>query len=122
MRVTRREFIRAAVAVGATAAWGRAEAAPSRIAWHERRDLYTEGVASGDPDAHSVLLWTRRDAGRPERLTVEVAQDKEFQRVVAVARAPVSAESDWTCRVLVGGLQPATEYWYRFTDRMGNGS
>ena len=24
--------------------------------------------------------------------------------------------SDWTCRVLVGGLKPAREYWYRFTD------
>ena len=27
-------------------------------------------------------------------------------RVVATALAPVSAASDWTCRVLVGGLKP----------------
>ena len=34
--------------------------------WPERRDLYPEGVASGDPDPNSVILWTRRpfaDAG-----------------------------------------------------------
>ena len=35
---------------------------------------------------------------------------------------PVSKESDWTCRVLVGGLKPARVYWYRFTDRQGSGS
>jgi alkaline phosphatase D len=41
---------------------------------------------------------------------------------VAQARAPVSAASDWTARVLVGGLKPARAYWYRFTDQDGNGS
>ena len=40
-------------------------------------------------------------------LTVEVAEDRSFRRVVAHAPAPVSAASDWTSRVLVGGLKPA---------------
>jgi len=34
----------------------------------------------------------------------------------------VQPESDWTCRVLVGHLQAASEYWYRFVDDEGNGS
>ena len=55
-------------------------------------------------------------------LTVEVAEDDAFRRVVAKASAPVSAESDWTTRVLVGHLKPARVYWYRFTDGEGNGS
>ena len=55
-------------------------------------------------------------------LTVEVAEDEAFSRVVAHAPAPVSAASDWTSRVLVGGLKPAHTYWYRFTDAEGNGS
>src|SRR5204862_315618 len=38
------------------------------------------------------------------------------------ASAPVSAESDWTTRVLVGHLKPARVYWYRFADGEGNGS
>ena len=33
-----------------------------------------------------------------------------------------SEASDWTCRVLAGGLKPAQVYWYRFTDPHGNGS
>ncbi len=55
-------------------------------------------------------------------LVVEVARDREFDRVVARTHARISAGSDWTCRVLVGGLQASTEYWYRFTDRDGDGS
>jgi alkaline phosphatase D len=30
--------------------------------------------------------------------------------------------SDWTARVLIGGLKPSHTYWYRFTDADGNGS
>jgi alkaline phosphatase D len=53
---------------------------------------------------------------------VDIAEDSAFHRVVAAVEAPVSAESDWTCRVLAGGLRPSTEYWYRFTDPEGCGS
>jgi alkaline phosphatase D len=114
-----------AAALGATAAWGRITAARSGIAWQERRDFFPEGVASGDPESDSVLLWTRRppkDGQTVERLTVEVAEDEPFTRVVATAKAPISEASDWTCRVLAGGLKPARVYWYRFTDPQGNGS
>jgi alkaline phosphatase D len=56
------------------------------------------------------------------KLNVEVAEDEKFARVVATAMARVSAASDWTCRVLVGGLKPNRVYWYRFTDQEGFGS
>ena len=123
--ITRRSFLRMAAAIGATAAWGNPLGAKSRLAWHERRDLFPEGVASGDPDSSSVLLWTRRSPGAgkpPSKLHVEVAEDERFTRVVAAAIAPVSAASDWTCRVLVGGLKARRVYWYRFTDSEANGS
>src|SRR5687767_4415287 len=108
MTFSRRMFLQAAAAVGASPAWagpGRA----SRTKWRERRDLYPEGVASGDPAPDSVILWTRRRFGTGERelLTVEVAEDEAFGNVVARAPAAVSAAADWTCRVLVGGLKPA---------------
>ena len=83
--MTRRTFMRAAAVLGATAAWSRSFAAPSTVAWRERRDLYPEGVASGDPDSHSVLFWTRRpphDGGAVHTLKVEVAEDDAFTRVV----------------------------------------
>ena len=123
MHLSRRQFLEAAAAIGATLAVG-GPARASGTNWRERRDLYPEGVASGDPAADGVILWTRRpfERGETERLTVEVALDPDFRRVVATAPARVSAASDWTCRVLVGGLSPATIYWYRFTDSQGNGS
>src|SRR5688500_3688259 len=123
-KVSRREFIKQAATCGATLAWVSTAMRGSNVPWLERRDLYPEGVASGDPDSNSVLLWTRRpfEKGERQTLSVEVAEDEKFQRVVARARAPISQASDWTARVLVGGLKPARVYWYRFTDADGNGS
>ena len=123
--VTRRSFLEMAIALGATGAWARPIATRSNSSWHERRDLYPEGVASGDPESDSVLLWTRRppkDDKSVTTLNVEVAEDESFSRVVADVRTPISEASDWTCRVLVGRLKPARIYWYRFTDAQGDGS
>ena len=123
MKISRRSFLKAAAAMGASFAWV-GPARGSGVHWTERRDLYPQGVASGDPDSHSVILWTRRPFAQGTRhlLTIEVAEDETFRRVVAHAQAPVSSATDWTARVLIGGLKPARTYWYRFTDTDGNGS
>jgi alkaline phosphatase D len=128
--ISRRTFLEMALAAGATAAWASPLFSASKIPWQERREFYPEGVASGDPDSSSVLLWTRRPPtdhsangnGTTEKLIAEVAEDQAFTRVIATAEAPISQASDWTCRVLAGGLRPALVYWYRFTDSQGNGS
>src|SRR3954471_17523768 len=123
MTLSRREFIQGATAIGATLAFA-GPARASRAIWRERRDLFPEGVASGDPDHQSVILWTRRpfEKGEREVLAVEVAEDAAFRHVVATSPAPVSRAADWTSRVLVAGLKPARTYWYRFIDADGNGS
>jgi alkaline phosphatase D len=123
MNINRRSFLKAAAAIGASLAWVE-PARGSRVHWREQRDLYPEGVASGDPDSNSVILWTRRPFAQGTRhlLTVEVAEDEAFRRVIAHAEAPVSSAADWTARVLIAGLKPARTYWYRFSDADGNGS
>jgi alkaline phosphatase D len=121
----RRQFLAGAASLGIMGVWAtRSGAVPSRVIWREDRASFPQGVASGDPDDHSVVLWTRRPFNQGERqtLTVEVARDEDFRSVVAKARTPVLAAADWTCRALVGGLLPATTYWYRFTDDSGAGS
>ena len=121
----RRQFLNLSAALGATLVWGCASVQRSSSGWRERRDLYPQGVASGDPDHNSVLLWTRRpyaDGRERAKLWVEVADDPAFTRVIATATAPVLAQADWTCRVLVADLPSAGEYWYRFVDEDGNGS
>ena len=126
MKISRRSFLKSAAAIGASLAWV-GPAHGSRVNWHEQRDVYPQGVASGDPDPHSVILWTRHpfaqgDQAARQLLTVEVAEDEAFRRVIAHAQAPVSSAADWTARVLIGGLKPARTYWHRFTDTHGNGS
>ena len=125
-RISRRRFFAAtAAALGAGLAYPRAAAQRPARAWRERRDLYPQGVASGDPTDDSVILWTRRPpvaGSRAHRLAVDVASDPEFAHIVATGTADVGADTDWTCRFLAARLKPATEYWYRFTDEQGFGS
>jgi alkaline phosphatase D len=90
-----------------TAADGAANAAGNHAAANRGADAMGNGAA---------------DAAAGASLTLEVATDTAFKNVVATSHATVTAASDWTCRILVGGLQPSREYWYRFTDAQGNGS
>lgn len=120
---TRRDFLASALAIGASGLWAGAAAKPSTTAWRENRALFAQGVASGDPDHHSVILWTRRPFEDAKgTLHVEVAEDEAFHRVVARSTVDVTPQAGWTARVLVGNLKPSTIYWYRFTDADGNGS
>jgi alkaline phosphatase D len=123
--LSRREFAVAAAAMGASLAFSASAAHASKRSWKERRDLYPQGVASGDPTFDSVILWTRNPpaAGNvASKLVAEVSEDASFKRVVATAFVLPAAENDWTVRVLAAGLKPATTYWYRFTDGHGMGS
>src|ERR1035437_2548164 len=90
---TRRSFLRTAAAMGAVAARGRAaERPPAKC--KERRELFPEGVASGDPDHHSVILWTRVTDPAVDKLYVEVAEDERFTKIISNAATPVSAVAD----------------------------
>ena len=123
--LTRRKFMQLAASIGATLAWPSIYGADSISEWKERRDLFPQGVASGDPHPDSIILWTRRPptAGNIERkLHLELAEDETFKKIISKATAEISAETDWTCRVLAAGLQPRRVYWFRFTDQHGAGS
>ena len=110
MTFNRREFLTMAAVIGANAAWGRGSGSPSSVAWQERRDLYPEGVASGDPDSNSILLWTRRaPASLPvEELTVEIALDESFRKVIAKSTAKIS----YRLKTLLAGKDDKTSVIY----------
>ncbi|MBG0855830.1 alkaline phosphatase D family protein [Streptomyces spinoverrucosus] len=87
-------------------------------------DPFTLGVASGDPQPTSVLLWTRLapapyqpDSGLPaERVTVhwELARDENFRRPVRRGTTTAHPEFHHTVHVEVGHLEPGRVYFYRF--------
>ena len=121
MAVTRREFLLAG-AMGAALATSRGWAGRRRTSAIERRDLFPQGVASGDPTPDGAILWTRRppQAGVPATsLTVEIAADPDFEHLVAGGTTTLTSANDWTCRFLASGLQAGREYWYRFIDEHG---
>ena len=83
-------------------------------------DPFALGVASGDPLADSVILWTRLLPEQPlpdDDIEVgwEVASDEAFTDVVADGTAPAIAALGHSVHVDAGGLQADTEYWYRFS-------
>ncbi|CAM5294628.1 Alkaline phosphatase OS=Streptomyces fumanus OX=67302 GN=GCM10018772_00980 PE=4 SV=1 [Streptomyces fumanus] len=87
-------------------------------------DPFTLGVASGDPQPGSVLLWTRlapapyqADAGLPaQRVTVswELALDERFRRVVRRGTATAHPEFQHTVHVEADHLPPGHVFYYRF--------
>lgn len=77
---------------------------------------FRHGVASGDPLADRVILWTRVSVpdARPLSVRWEVASDAAFARIVASGEAPADASRDHTVKVDVTGLAAGTVYHYRF--------
>ena len=86
--------------------------------------FFPQSVASGDPRPTSVVLWTRvvdseRGAADLE-LSLELALDEAFTQLVGldgVARRKLQAraEFDHCVKTRVEGLEPGTEYFYRFS-------
>ena len=75
---------------------------------------FTSGVASGEPAADSVLLWTRYVGGSATDLRWEVAETLDFARVVAGGIASAAPANDFCCKPAATGLAPARWYYYRF--------
>ena len=122
---SRRELLAGAVTVAAASALG------TRSAWatvgHARPKLpagvFSLGVASGEPDTRSVVLWTRlapdplNGGGMPPTdvaVTFEVASDERFRKVVCRDRTTARAQWGHSVHVTVEGLRPDRWYWYRF--------
>ena len=129
-RIGRRGFLgatgagAAAVLLGA-GAWGsaRTPAAPRTV---RAGDPFTLGIASGDPAADSVVLWTRLAPdplaadGRggmppvPVPVAWEVAEDEQLRRVVRRGTVLATPELGHAVHPEAGGLLPDREYFYRF--------
>ncbi len=75
---------------------------------------FTHGVASGEPGAERVLLWTRFAAGQDTKLEWQVSESADFSSTVAAGDAIASPARDGCCKVWAEGLRPATWYYFRF--------
>ncbi len=95
-------------------------------------DPFALGVASGDPDESSVVLWTRLSPAPTDRTTsFGMRGFEEVPVALRVATSPDRLRSERTCvhvgtstavkdegfsvHALVEGLQPRTRYYYQFS-------
>ncbi|WP_156757872.1 alkaline phosphatase D family protein [Actinokineospora pegani] len=89
-------------------------------------DPFTLGVASGEPSADGVVLWTRLaldplapdgHGGMPNRVVPvqwQVAADERFTRVVRAGVEFARPEQAHSVHVELAGLRPGAEFFYRF--------
>ena len=82
----------------------------------DAQELFPYSVASGDPRADSVVLWTNVDPDTTvDALRVEVATDGAFSTIVFTRDGLVADEAfDHCVKLRADGLEPATTYFYRF--------
>lgn len=115
----RRDFLVAGAAAGAGAAapalinhGAIARAAKVPIA---KGGKFKHGVSAGFPTHKAITLWTRvSELERTSKLTLEIARDKNFKKVVESREVKAKKNQDFTVHERVGGLKPHKEYFYRF--------
>jgi len=83
---------------------------------------FTHCVASGEPAATSVLLWTRYVADAETKLTWQVSETESFVRPVAEGNVTASPARDWCAKGVATGLSPDRWYFYRFLAPDGTAS
>lgn len=84
---------------------------------------FLHGVASGDPLANAVILWTRvtppvteEKSQETESMDVEwrVALDADMVEIVTGGNETTDASKDFTVKIDVVGLEPGTTYYFDF--------
>ena len=75
---------------------------------------FTHNVASGEPQATSVLLWTRYVGEAETKLEWQVSTTQDFARPVAEGTVMASPDRDWCAKAVASGLEPDRWYFYRF--------
>ncbi|SFM00275.1 alkaline phosphatase D family protein [Marinobacter zhejiangensis] len=79
-------------------------------------DPFQHGIASGDPLAYQVILWTRITAEGLDEIPVivAVARDTEFNDIVYEGVGYARSQSDYTVKIDPLLPSPGTTYYYRF--------
>lgn len=84
--------------------------------WNSDQAPFYHGVASGDPLANAVIIWTRvtpEFSGTIEG-TWTVATDPQMENPLQQGAFTTSEKSDYTVKIDVQDLSPGTYYYYQF--------
>jgi alkaline phosphatase D len=107
--LTRRHLlVRSAATIAATGLGSLARPYLSRAA---DRPAIACGIQSGDVSANSAVIWARAD--RAARMQVEYSLAENFANILGSSSADALPDSDFTSKVLLDGLPPGQDIFYR---------
>jgi len=109
----------ALAAFGSLAACGGSDDDPAAV---PLPSVFAFGVASGDPLADRVILWTHAKipaSTADVSLTWQVATDAAFANIVRSGSLLATEAASFTAKVDVTGLTAGASYFYRFRDAAG---
>lgn len=92
---------------------GDADAAPDGL----KNSGFESGVASFDPRATGVIIWTRYSAGSNAEITWEISKNNTFSEVIRRGKANATTVNDFTIAIDVQNIPSHTKYYYRFYNR-----
>lgn len=79
----------------------------------------THGVSSGDVTPTSALIWARGAEVSGSALVVEYSTNEDFSDTQKAEPLALTPERDFTGKVALTGLKPATRYYYRVKQVQG---
>ncbi len=115
---TRRDFFASALALAAS------NSLPVRADLSLPDNVFSLGLASGEPRADGIVLWTRlapqptAGGGMPAvnvPVRWEIAEEESFARVVRKGQEMATPMLAHSVHAEVSGLKPNRWYWFRFT-------
>ncbi len=121
-RVKRRQVL---IGTGALTGLAIASQWPTKVIAQPRFSAYpfSLGVASGEPLANSVILWTRlapdplNGGGMPGQnvpVQWQVSDDENMRRIIRSGTEIATPQLGHSVHAEVKGLRPAQWYWYQF--------
>lgn len=83
----------------------------------EQLKPFYHGVASGDPQQNSVIIWTRvtTEVDGPVEVSYELATDKEMTNIITSGNLTAHPDNDYCVKEDVTGLDAGTTYYYQFS-------
>ena len=105
----------ATFSVGALVAARSKASSTSQSVNQNESEFFQHGVASGDPLADSVVIWTRVSSTYlTPTINWQIAEDRDFKQLVNSGALTTSADVDYTVKVVVDKLRAGKQYYYRF--------
>lgn len=75
---------------------------------------FESGVASFDPSATGVIIWTRYSVETDAEITWEISKENSFSEILRRGQVKADATNDFTLAIDVQNIASNTKYYYRF--------